>query len=580
MKLLVRQYLASLKERNELDAILPDLLSEVGFHVYSRPQRGTRQHGVDVAAYGPDEDGEHKVFLFSVKSGDLTRQDWADGSPQSLRASLNEIRDAYISTRIPAEYSDRKIVICLCYGGELHEQVQDSVRGYIRQNQTDRISYQEWNGDRLANLILSGILREDLLPKQNRSSFQKAVAMVDTPDVSYRYFSELIGRIVKQPNSQERAQLSAARQLNICLWILFVWARDVDNLEAPYRASELVILHVWEMCRPLIGNSNSHTEAMVSALQQVIGLHLSISLEFLERKILPHVGKLDAIATAVHARSSVDINQKLFDLAGRIAMAGIWLHWLSDKVDTSVAATTQEEIARLNASVFRLISNNTALLLPLCDINSIEIAIVLVLSVMARTNLGDVRQWLTEMANRLDFTLRTHGRYTCAFTEYRLLINHPRARTEEYRKEATSVSTLIPLLVAWLGALGANEEVSTLSELKRTILSHCTLQLWLPDADSESSFYLGNHDHGIAVTDIPIDIPSDRYLAVVLNACTRKTAFEGLSAIQSGFWPIVLLACRHHRFPVPPQFWIHMLHVDAEGSLTEDKSASGQDEAP
>lgn len=261
-------------------------------------------------------------------------------------------------------------------------------------------------------------------------------------------------------------------------------------------------------------------------------------------------------------------------------MAGIWLHWLSDKVDTSVAATTQEEIARLNASVFRLISNNTALLLPLCDINSIEIAIVLVLSVMARTNLGDVRQWLTEMANRLDFTLRTHGRYTCAFTEYRLLINHPRARTEEYRKEATSVSTLIPLLVAWLGALGANEEVSTLSELKRTILSHCTLQLWLPDADSESSFYLGNHDHGIAVTDIPIDIPSDRYLAVVLNACTRKTAFEGLSAIQSGFWPIVLLACRHHRFPVPPQFWIHMLHVDAEGSLTEDKSASGQDEAP
>ena len=41
MKLLFRNYLASLRERNELDAVLPDLLSELGFVVYSRPQRGT-----------------------------------------------------------------------------------------------------------------------------------------------------------------------------------------------------------------------------------------------------------------------------------------------------------------------------------------------------------------------------------------------------------------------------------------------------------------------------------------------------------------------------------------------------------
>jgi len=29
-----------------------------------------------------------------------------------------------------------------------------------------------------------------------------------------------------------------ARQIYICLWVLFVWAREIDNLDAPYRASE------------------------------------------------------------------------------------------------------------------------------------------------------------------------------------------------------------------------------------------------------------------------------------------------------------------------------------------------------
>ena len=69
MKLIIRQYLASLKERGELDAILPDLLSELGLNVYSRPSRGTRQDGVDVAAVGKLEgDDTDKVYLFSIKS--------------------------------------------------------------------------------------------------------------------------------------------------------------------------------------------------------------------------------------------------------------------------------------------------------------------------------------------------------------------------------------------------------------------------------------------------------------------------------------------------------------------------------
>ena len=89
MKLVFREYLASLRERRELDVVLPDLLSELGFNVISRPSVGTRQYGVDVAAVGSDTDSatgasEKKLFLFSIKQGDLTRNDW-DGTKQALR---------------------------------------------------------------------------------------------------------------------------------------------------------------------------------------------------------------------------------------------------------------------------------------------------------------------------------------------------------------------------------------------------------------------------------------------------------------------------------------------------------------
>src|SRR5215467_3417987 len=173
MKLLFRSYLASLRERDELDAILPDLLSELGYTVYSRPQRGTAQAGVDIAAVGKDDDGERKVFLFSVKQGDLTRQSW-DGTPQALRGSLNEILDTYIPTKIPKRYQNLKIVICLVFGGDMQEQVRGGVTGFIKRNTTKRISFDEWNGDKLAGLLLEGLLREEIMPKALRSHFQKA----------------------------------------------------------------------------------------------------------------------------------------------------------------------------------------------------------------------------------------------------------------------------------------------------------------------------------------------------------------------------------------------------------------------
>src|ERR1700722_6744414 len=131
MKLLLTDYIGSLKERGELDAILPDLLSELGYHVISRPAIGATQRGVDIAAVGKDNNGARKLFLFSVKAGDLTRSEWNAGT-QSLRPSLDEMLDDYIPNRIPPQYKKLKIIVCLVVGGIIQQTVQPLVTAYIK----------------------------------------------------------------------------------------------------------------------------------------------------------------------------------------------------------------------------------------------------------------------------------------------------------------------------------------------------------------------------------------------------------------------------------------------------------------
>lgn len=558
MKALLREYLASLKERSELDAILPDLLSELGYTVYSRPQRGTAQLGVDIAAVGKDEHGERKVYLFSVKQGDLTRQDW-DGTPQALRPSLNQILDSYISSRIPAQYKSLKIVICLVFGGDMQEQVRADVTGFVKRNETNQISFEEWNGDRLAGLLMQGILREEILPKDLRAHFQKAVAMLDEPDVAYQHFAVLVRKLCEHAE-KPKARVRSARQIYICLWILYVWARDADNLDAPHRASELALLHVWTLMRPHLAGKDVVIEALTEVMQQIIQLNRLIANAFLERKVLAHADKRDALSFAVGSREALDVNLRLFDVLGRIGTTGVWFYWMTARdPDLERAKIMQSQLDALVGQGFALIANNPSLFLPIADHQAIDICLFLMMAVHSGNHRGNIQAWLQEMVLRLDYALKTHYRYPCIFVEYQDLLEHPRERSDEYRREATAGSILVPLVAAWLVAFKDTASLQKLTELKAAELAHCTLQWWMPDDTSEERLYAGNREHGIAITDLPLTDTCNDLLQQLKEAGERPGGFSTLSAVTYGFWPIVATACRHYRLPVPPQIWVPWL---------------------
>lgn len=558
MKLIIKQYLASLKERDELDAVLPDILSQMGLNVYSLPGRGTRQDGVDVAAVESIDGNSDKVYLFSIKAGDLTRNFWDGDALQSLRPSLNEILDAYIPNRLPSEHKEKDIVICLCFGGDIKEQVRVQVEGYIKKNTSEKISFEEWNGDKLASLILSNFMQEDLLPKHARSHLRKSLALLDEPEASYQHFSNLIRLFSEEALSKDKDVLTALRQMNICLWILYVWAREEGNMESSFLSSELSLLHAWEISKSYSSKKTKSAKAIQSVFSSILSTYLLISSQYLSEKILPHISKLHGLSVAVRASTHLDVNLKLFDVLGRLAMGGLLTYWCLNRVEKNDDGRRQElqsEVSRFSNATKQLILNNPVLFLPIKDDQAIDISIAVMLLMTDTNNHNDIKLWLSELVNRASFSYQIHGQYPCNLHRYSELLEHPQQNDESYRQEITNGSILFPMIAFWAGLLGDKKLYTQVQTVKEKYLAHCNFQFCYPDESSEEHLYINSDIHGATLSNICINQPIDEFLKQVFGECEKNTYFKTLSAAENGLWPIILIACRHYRFPVPVNLW-------------------------
>jgi hypothetical protein len=598
MKGIIREYLASLREREELDAMLPELLSALGYTVYSRPQIGGRQYGVDVAALSPpDGAGDVRVCLFSVKKGDLTRQEWNGNSTQALRPSLDEIIDAYIPTRIPPQYKDHKVTICLCFGGDIVEQVRQEVTGYIDRYTTPMLSFEEWNGDRIAGHLVDGVLSEELAPAGARAHFRKAVALLDEPDAAYGHFQKLVQVLMATRQQDVTARTLALRQLYVCTWVLFAWARDLGNLEAAYRTGELALLSGWELAKTEIaaGDTRKSSEAIRETFAGILQLYLTISQAFV-LKFDPFVALPDALALSVNSQSPLDVNLKLFDLLGRFALFGIWQDWhrrqldaaaedvlegpaaapvsdsgepakAGDVAEAAEVATAKEgdepppvqsvdAVAVVTRRLLSLVASNPALGLPAADHGATDLGLALFCWLRSGLGAEEVDGWLEDAVGRLDFTIRTRGRYPTIGRAYQELMTEHADRSDDVFKAATAGSTLIPLLAVWTAAIGRTDLTAVLSELSQGELAHCTMQLWSPGADSEAHLYINDDSHGRALSGLRIDADGSGVIGAVERMLGSPRSLDNLSANTTGYYPIILVACRHWRLPVPPEFYI------------------------
>lgn len=555
MKLILKQYLASLKERAELDAVLPDLLSSMGMNVFISPTRGVKEYGVDIAAVGRVNCEEDKVYLFSVKSGNLTLDSWNGNADQALRPSLDEILDSFIPSRIPSEHRHKKIVICLCFGGDVNSGIRQNVSGYENQKTQDNISFEEWNGDKLSEYIQQYLLKEELLPSSSQALLRKSLALLEEPESSSRHFSLLIDEILSNDSDPDSVASSIIR-INVCLWVLFSWCRDGGNLEAAYLSSERALLLSWEKVKGHYTGKNKPSKSFDS----ILDTYQQITDCYIDRCLTPYVKFKYALSHAVHSPCAIDVNIKLFDVLGRLSVKG---HWILDLLSKNYAVNPPEDgdseeqknlclrLRAITKAINLLVINNPILLLPYKDSQAIDIGLALSLLSNNSEHDGFVQFWLTEIVNRCMFFFESNGMYPIMHDSYEQLLKHrKKVKTDNnYKNKVTEASILYPLLAVFCSLYQLDSLSQELEQFTKDKLPNCTLQYWYPNQYSEQSMYSNSDTHGSALTDFPMN--GNLALDHVLQECNNTDSFKKMSAIIEGKSPLVLTACRCYRYPVP-----------------------------
>ena len=502
------------------------------------------------------ETGKKALFLLSIKSGNLTRDEWATGK-QALRPSLEEILDVYIPKHVSKRYQNQPKVIAVCFGGDIEEDVRPRIDGFIDNHTVpNEIEFAEWNGDYIADLIATGLLRENIFSKSLQTSFRKAVALVDEPAVCYAHFHDLLDGLTANAPLKPADRLRIARQIYLATWTVFVWCRDADNLEAAYRCSALASLRMWDLCKEHFG-LNKPGQRLAEAMDKMFSLFRTIGAAFIEEHVVPYAAIDDGLGVAVPSAASVDINLKLFELLGRVALHGLWLihtkAFFRDDVPADFVSALDAEIEKTHQLIVDMIDNNPVFFTPLKDDHAIEINVTALFLMQVEAH-AFLSNWIEQIAMSSIFSFRSNAAYPCVFQDYSDLAQHPK-QSEKYQEEATIGSVLYPTLGVWLSILKNIEAFEALAKFHTDDMRHSTWQMWIPDTSSEQHYYANSDIHGSAVMHLDMSNGPEGLLDQIQNEIVACTEFADLSPIRFEHWIIIFLASLHHRLPVPPHFW-------------------------
>jgi hypothetical protein len=590
VRLVIREYLSMLRESGELDALLPDLLLAMGIEPLTRPGRGIRQFGVDVPAVGIDpEDGRMKLFLFTVKRGNITRADW-DGGPQSVRPSLNEILDSYLHNRVRPEHAALPKKIVLATGGELRPEVEPNWRDFAAANgmrypQLGPIEFDFWGGDKLAMLIERYFLDEYLFPESAQKDLRKTIALADQNEDDPRHFYALVeatlfdrGLTAERTQPAERQRQKAFRLLNLSLNIVFHWCSDVGNLRPALLCGEHAVLRAWDWLRQHQLHDN---DTMREEFEQLFDSYLIIAEAYAE-KLRPYCFVRDGLFG--HGADDLEYPLRTFEVIGIFGTLAVSLVYSATTAEDEAAATHLiDRASHVSTALEALVANNPAAFTPRYDEHAIDITLGLV----ALTVLGSRKaaaEWVDWLAHHVVLAFRLGRHFPIATDSYDDLVAlhaSTSAPAAAFKKKLMQLSTLLPMLGEFCAVLELRETLAAHRHAVVELLKDINLQLWQPDEVTEQHLYRVNaaRESGYSITSIELPPTTEEMVAEMRESLEREGKLDVLSCVAEGWPALGLIASRHFRTPVIPAFWRELLPLSAHASDVQDLSDVGEEDA-
>ncbi|RKR07950.1 hypothetical protein CLV91_2711 [Maribacter vaceletii] len=557
MNFLTSEYLALLKEDGELDTLLIDILNSKGITPISKPQKG-RQYGVDIAAIGKDKDKVEKLFLITVKQGNIARSVW-DSGQNSVRQSLNEIREAYINTSLTARQKKLPKVIVVATNGVLEQTIQISWAQYTEKFKEEGLEFDFWGIDDISKMVSENLLSERLFNSEMRSLLKKTLAFLELKDYDLNHYKKLVNLILDKPLKTKKPVLKRLKLLQICLSIVFKWAEDNGYIKSAIYAADKTILKSFEWL-----NSQDHFKEKYVYLE-------FYNLHSIRREIgIAYFNKVNNYYFVEHSLQRYSKNQIEYSLTvweeiGILANIGLteirhYQYHLNQKTQ-ELATVYERSVITISEALVSLIKTNPPSHYPLYDNHIIDIEPAMRFLYLTGKK-DECIKWLRTLVVGIHDAKILKGFFPLFRENYESLVDYYIGTKKQDEKS----SMLLTFLADWCAILNSNEAYEDLKKILELFDKKLNLQIWFPKSETEE-FYLNNLysresgkvKHSITLYDLLEDYKKEMKEEVELFSSEKE-----FDSIKVGYDFIFTITSLYHRELPFPFFWRRFIETSNE----------------
>lgn len=565
MKLVLSQYLRTLRERNEFDRLLPELLTEMGYLALVKPKAGIRQYGVDFPAAGKSsKDGVDELLLFVIKQGDITRGVWS-GDTDRVRESLEEVVDVYLRSHVPPDYQAHRKVVVLATTGDMAQDVQMNWAGFAARYPD--VEFRFWGVDHVADLLEKHLLDEHLFDAGDRSDLRKALALAGDGDYGFTDFCRLLlrqlgmtkeGALTEAASRQDHKTLiKALRRVHLAALLCAYWADAEKDRRQALWVMERTLL--WCFHRAHLQGVHTRPD-VIQAIGEIWGSYLQVSNRYYEA-IMAHIHTRDGLSG--YAREGAEYAVTLFEQIGLLATVGI-------SQAAVASSTSQLELQVRNARILAealqaLLNNHPATGSPRLDHQVIDICLGLFLFRLTGMKAA-AEEWLTELAGRLNFVFILGRMFPVGTDSLEDMVELEQDADDDFKERMKQTSWMLATIASWCAVLGLDDSYGVLSKGHRDTYPTVGAQLWHPPHDWYKNWYFGPAHVDSGVSEAPYPLPAEaqelRNRIAMFNVSDRLQWEQHSPARALGIWALDFIACRHFRTPVPASVWYVLVRDD------------------
>jgi len=286
--IIVMNYLKSLKEDAQLDAIFPMLLHVLGYEILSTPLefKGLSQYGKDIVAIKKDSDGIKKKFYFELKAGDIDNSNWFK-EKNGVRDTLKMTADHEFKTSYPNfEHLPKKVV--LVFNGMVNKSVKDIYDCFIEKEFIKRdTEFEEWNIYKLTELFNENLFDTFLLADDvSTKLFNRVLVNLNSFDGVSRDFEELTHKIL---NRQEWVGYSKSlprewdrcfQSIRLIALIIYNESLEYNNLDIAKRYITTLIVIYWSW---ILKHKLEEDQVVLNYFKEIYLFYYNILSDYLER---------------------------------------------------------------------------------------------------------------------------------------------------------------------------------------------------------------------------------------------------------------------------------------------------------